>query len=528
MLKFLPICGFFAILAIAAVARFHMLDLSVEDTEPEKRLQYRPFHGDEGVQAWRLIDLLDRKEFVYDPTDYHGPFLLYTTLPLAWLRGEFRGLQLTEWTMRAIPAFYGLGLILLLLAWWREIGTCALLAASSILALSPIMVYFSRYYIMELPMVFLITVAMIAAWRYYLKPGYGWAILFGVAGGLTHATKETGAISFLTMIVAGLAIVFLSGTRPDTKGRFWKHFSASLVLGLLASMICMSVFFKYPGAIWDSVRTYFLYSDHAGSSGHEKPWDYYLKMLAYNRKPEGGPIWTEVLALFFAVIGVVVAFTRLNDKLGNPLFWRWIAGYTILTATIYCLIPHKNPWSMLCWVYSLMLLAGLGFAALWTLRTPFKMAQIVSMGLLIAGLVNYGKQWEQTNVTYRADARNPFVYSHTTSNTLDFIDRAYAYAELHPERRKMKVAIYSSEIPWPVPWYLREFLNLRIRRQLSDPQEILQKQDVIIVHPDFDEALMPQIAETHNSGNMFGIQPGKIIYYYTRKELNDAYIKSRE
>ena len=519
---------FLIVFGIGGYLRFHGLTIRWDHSQKDKTsLLYRQFHMDEAVQGRKLGKLLDDGEYVYNPEDLHGPGLIYSTLPLAWIRGERTGASLTDFTLRAIPAAYGVALLLLLWAWREELGNAALLGGGILFAVSPIMVYFSRYYIMEVPMVFWITVSMIAAWRYVKRPGYGWAILFGVAGGLTHMTKETGAISFFTMAVAGAVVLLSHRHYLRTEGQHWKHLGASVGLGLLVSMIGFSVFFREPEAIWESIRTYFLYFERAEGSGHEKPWTHYLKILAWNRQPEGGPYWTEALTLFFGAIGLVIAFTPAVKSLGDTIFWRWIGLYTILTAAIYAAIPYKTPWSMLCWVFTLMLMAGLGLAFLISLRRFYHVVPVIALLTFGWGLVDLSKQTKYSVTTFRADYRNPFVYAHSPAKLIDLVRNVHDMAAVHPQKKKLTIALCDKDVGWPLPWYFRAFPSLGLAKSLPSDFDVLRAQDVVIISPDYDAAMMEATSETHAYETMYGIRDDLKVYNYVEKELYERFLDSR-
>ncbi len=78
-------------------------------------LDKRPMHHDEANQAVKCGRLLEEGRYQYDPLDHHGPSLYYLTLPFAWLTGSRSLADLNETVIRLVPAFFGSGLILLLL-----------------------------------------------------------------------------------------------------------------------------------------------------------------------------------------------------------------------------------------------------------------------------------------------------------------------------------------------------------------------------------------------------------------------------
>lgn len=532
--------AFASIVSLAAVLRLQGLQATYGEPDQEARLLYRPMHGDEAIQAVKLGRLLEEGAFDYDPSDLHGPGLLYSTVPFAWARGEPDLESLTEFTLRLTTALYGIGLVLLLSFLRRPMGSIAVLAAGLVVAGSPIMVFYSRYYIMEIPMVFWITVAMIALWHYVRRPSYLAAIIFGVAGGVTHATKETGAISFFTMALSMVVLVLWCtrsrhGETPVyLDAASWRHLAASLVVGLAVSMALYSVFFQNGQAILDSFRTYFLYFDRALHGGdtpeaaltHKKPALYYLKTLLWNRDPAGGPYWSEWLLLLFGGIGLVASFTN-RPGIGHRLWHRFLALQTFLTALIYALIPYKTPWSMLCWVYTLALLAGHGFAFLWSFRKPFHAVRAVALGILAFGLFLNLQQIDNSIRRFRADNRNPFVYAHTSASLLQLVRNVRDMAAVHPEGKNMKVAVYHDEWGWPLPWYFRDFTNLAYSNVVPADPEPVRQAAVIILPLAYDPLVENVVAATHQFETIYGYRDTLKIVVYVENSLYQRFLDSR-
>ena len=79
-------------------------------------------HHDEANQAVKFGELLETGDYRYDRHDHHGPTLYYLTLPAAWLRGQATLASLDERTLRAVPAVFGAGLLLLFLPLARGLG----------------------------------------------------------------------------------------------------------------------------------------------------------------------------------------------------------------------------------------------------------------------------------------------------------------------------------------------------------------------------------------------------------------------
>ena len=69
------------------------------------------------------------------------------------------------------------------------------------------MVFYSRYFIHEMPLVFFIALTLGAAWRYAQSRSAHWAALTGAGLGLMFATKETFVLTVPAMGLAAIATV---------------------------------------------------------------------------------------------------------------------------------------------------------------------------------------------------------------------------------------------------------------------------------------------------------------------------------
>lgn len=137
------------IILVAAVLRFIALDL-------------KPFHHDEGVNGWFLATLFKDGVYKYDPANYHGPTLYYIALAFAKMFG------LETIPVRLSMAIFGLLAVVLVLFLRRYLGTLGTLLAALFLALSPGMVFISRYFIHEILFVFL-SLAIVVSVLFFIE-----------------------------------------------------------------------------------------------------------------------------------------------------------------------------------------------------------------------------------------------------------------------------------------------------------------------------------------------------------------------
>lgn len=440
------------LLAVAAVA----LTLRLP------RLDLRPMHNDEAVNAILIQGLWERGEYRYDPDEYHGPALHYATLPFVWLSGEKDFDHLSERTLRWVTVAAGVALVLLVGLLRDALGPAGTVAAAILLALSPAMVFYSRYFIHEMLLVCFTLLLLGSAWRYAQTRRPGWAALAGTALGLMHATKETFVITVAAMGLAG--VVTLACTRgrtpnplPDWRsGRTRRHLALFLGTAASVSLVLFTSFFTHLRGPLDSLATYLPWLRRAGGdSPHMHPWyEYFERLFWYH--PARGPIWTEALIGALALAGLAAAIT--SRGLGNvPIrFARFLAVFTLATTIAYTAIPYKTPWCLLNFLLPMILLAGLGAAALlrWARKPP---ASWSVAALLAACVAHLGWQAWRASHSFTNHRGNPYIYSQTVPNVLELTDRVKAIAAVSPQGVHTEVRVVAPESEyWPLPWYLRQ------------------------------------------------------------------------
>jgi len=438
------------------------------------RLQQRPMHGDEAVHADKFRLLLEEGFYEYEPEEYHGPTLNYLTLIPAKLAGAEKLTQVNEFTLRIVPVFFGLCLVLLLLPLAGGLGRGAAAYAAVLTAISPAMVFYSRYYIQETLLVCFTFGAVVSGYRYTRNKNFAWALLTGTFLGLMHATKETCIIAFSAMLLAlfltllmrrqkGSLVNAVTAIRPS-------HLVGGLVAGAVVSGAFYSSFLSNPIGILDSVRTYTTYFDRAGNSTlHIHPWSYYLKMLIYFRYGDG-PFWTEALIVLLAVVGFIASMTKKALSSANIGLYRFIAFYTLILTVVYSAIPYKTPWCMLGFLHGMILLAGLGAVVLVRL-VPNVLPRLIVILLLFETSAHLSWQAYLSNYRLYADSRNPYVYAHPTTEVFTVVQKIKEYAGLQEDGQNIQLQVICPEDDyWPLPWYLRSFSNVMWLNKVIDDE----------------------------------------------------------
>ena len=387
----------------------------------------------------------------------------------AALRGQWKYVDLDETTLRLVPAATGVALVLAHLAAAPYVGPAAAAVGALLTALSPAMVYYSRYYIHELPLVFMSLGALLAGAAYLRRPSAGTAVFGGVCAGLMMATKETAPLALASMAVAFAAVGGLGRGRssdpvsgidagpagpPGAARRLRQHLALAVLAGVAVAGAFFSSFFTHPAGLVDAFRAYGYYL-HRGSnwSWHVHPWHYYLGLLL--RFPASGrPFWTEALVLALAVVGAAAGWRAMRaapaaardglvaDRLvpegpprdglvPDPRAVRFFAIYTLLMLVGYSSIPYKTPWCVLGFLDGLLLLAGVGAVALVRAGrgTAMKAAVLV---LLASGAAQLGGQAWAASFRFPADPRNPWVYAHTSPDVYEIVAALEGLARAHP------------------------------------------------------------------------------------------------
>ncbi len=473
-------------------------------------------HTDEAVHAVTTARILEGGGFRYDPTDYHGPTLHFSTVPLALIRGQATFASLDELTLRAIPAVYGVALVLLCFAFRRELGTGGATVAAWLIALSPAMVFYSRYYIMEMMFVVFLGLTALGVLRWWQTRRTAWLVIAAIATGLLHATKET----FVLHMAAGIGAVLLLHGRnaPGFALRIAReHGRTLLIAGLGAfalSSLLLSDFLRNPRAIFDGINTYFLYLQRAEGSeaGHLNPWYAYL-VFYYNLRPTAGFWYSEFLVLPAAAFGVWSAF-RWRDVPGGA-FIRWLALYVLLGTLIYSSIPYKTPWSYLGIHHGVLILAAWGIARLLPSRgSGFRLPAVVG-ALALAAISTHAVVYNQRSFERPGAPAQPHVYGHTLPEFLSLVEFIEQLERTH--ERPMSLLVAEESNGWPLPWYRRHVLGHNrygdtLPRPFDDPPDI-----VAVSRLHFPSAAQ-MLNQTHDQ-RIFPLRPGVNLHVYFRQNL---------
>ena len=505
-----------------------------------------PFHNDEGVSGWFIIQLLRTGSWTYDPGVYFGPTPYYAGLASALVLG------LNDTAIRLVPAAFGLATIGLTLALRRYIGSIGSIVAAALLAVSAGWLYYSRAFFAEELLLFFTLALAYAAWRWTETRATSWLIFGAIAAALLFATKST---SYIAVAVLGLSAVCLrlyeryqiadrlarlriGGTRRDggrerapsasraatAPGRGRRESgsarrsaaapaSGDLVISiprpfLAAALVFAAIyitlfssFFSNPQGVLDAIGTLAAWFGTAGTS-HVHPITQYAEWGLQEEAP--------VIVLF--VLGAVVTLTRGTSRFA--IFATFWAG-GIFAA--YSLITYKEPWLMLNFVVPMAIVAGFGIDELWRLAKGLVLRLMVVGGVAAVLAISTWSSVQLSFVNYDDD-RNAYVYVHTTRDLYNLLNAVTATEARLPTGDQTAIAIVSPDY-WPLPWYWRDDPNAGFWGQIADGPLADNKAALIVANVNQEADLAPKIAGRYELLGRYTLRPGVDLAVYVRSDV---------
>jgi len=430
------------IIALAAFLRFFLLGI-------------KPAHFDEGINGWFVDQVMKNGFYRYDPTNYHGPLHFYVLLLFQSLFGR------NVWAIRLPVVLVSIACVWFALKFEPFVGKNVSRIAALAMAVSPGFVFYGRYGIHEVwlqlfSMLFIL--GLLGLWK------HGTLTYLRYAGvGLTGMilTKETYAIH---VVCALAAIPVLAGFNwlsrvPDAKPA--KQTWSWIDLAMIAIAGGFAIVFFYSGTFfnWDGVKGLFLAfkawtETGAAGHGHEKPWDYWLKIM--------GPSWEFGRADFFGyelpmlvglilsfILGVAILFRRKFSQKFN-LSLRYLAIYGVGSLVVYSKIKYKTPWCVISFGWPLLYVFG--GATLFVRQKYLHLVQYAVGVLLSISLAS--SIW--LNYFRCSSPDEPYAYVQTYNDMFKLTKPLLTMAKRDPSNYHLTGHLIRSSI-YPLPWVLGDF-----------------------------------------------------------------------
>jgi uncharacterized protein (TIGR03663 family) len=459
---------FLLIFLLALFLRLFVLDLKL-------------FHHDEAVHAWFAYKLMTDGSYAYDPM-YHGPFLYYVTAGMFTLLGD------SDLVSRILPALFGAAIIPVIY-WIHTLGYLdqrQTLVASLFVAVSPSLVYFSRFLRHDIFQLFF-TVLILAAILAYLERGrLRYALLAGLAIGCGMSLKEDMPIFLILLAVFALFLILRKKIRlPDT----WLRDSvAGMIVAVGIMVVLYSSFGMHPEIIQTGwIRAYEHWAAMHGMCRICGPWFFYILLFLLYEVP------IFLLAVFgtaqFAVrhnpLPSIISRFRGREKAGQEtlvgpspeilpayrvqpaawdkkeLFFLFCIFWMLSSIAAYAYIGEKVPWLIIHQLLPMI------FVSVYLMTPKKTLIAVVSCLFLIV------MTWHICLVP--ADVNEPIVQvqnSEDMRTVMALIDAS-------------DTVVIASENYWPLPWYMRgeKWEKMRFYGRIIDEPSIYEiDPDMVITH----------------------------------------------
>jgi uncharacterized protein (TIGR03663 family) len=217
-----------------------------------------------------------------------------------------------------------------------------------------------------------------------------------------------------------------------------------------------SFFTNYPKGVYDSLRTFQVWS-RTGQQAHVHPMWKYLEWLALQE----GPL------LLLGTVGAAIAVWRPKNS-----FALFSALWAFGTLAAYSLVPYKTPWLTLNFIVPLALVSGCALQAIHDygageLRVAFAILMLLVCFSIYQTIdlnfFNYDNDKKTIELPFQADPVRvqyyTYVYAHTRRETLALVYEIDRIARSSGERSNMGITIVSPDY-WPLPWYLRDYTRV--------------------------------------------------------------------
>lgn len=447
---------------VAAWFRFHQIGI-------------KPFHHDEGVNSFFLLNLSHTGQYKYDPTNYHGPSLYYFALIAVRIFGE------NDFALRLTPVIFGLITIALIWFWRRHLGVIGTPVAAFCLGLSPCLVYFSRDFIHEILFGCATLGIMVGLWLYAESRKFTWLALTSVSVGLLLTTKETAIINLAVLIFAivcaGIvdtartlirrhqltAAALVRELKRDTIAVLpsLDHLLAALIILVFIYVFLYSSLFSHWQGVTDFFKSIAHWTEERSSKDHVKTFWYYYGIL----------IKLELPLLIGSLVAGLIIIWR------GSRFWLFMGAFTFGMTLAYSIIGYKTPWLMISFVIPMALVCGYAAEQIYHLL-PAVSLRILWLAVVLVAVIACGRMAWTVNFEKYDDNGNEAGYFAEFGKKLEFkpyVDGLYGYVYAQTDREilglvadikneaarlptKEKTGIYvASPDYWPLPWYLRDY-----------------------------------------------------------------------
>ncbi|NDG84394.1 MAG: TIGR03663 family protein [Proteobacteria bacterium] len=425
-------------------------------------LDARPLHHDESVNGWFVDGVFSKGFYSYDPQNYHGPLYFYI---LAIFEKVF-GRSVT--VLRIPPVLFG-SLLSLSPLWFRTwIGDRTAWIATLFLAISPALVFYSRYSIHETGFA-LLCIVFFRLWLEIREGGWNRRrlILLALVTGLMASMKENfvifgAALGFAEILVSVLEAKATLPLRKD----FWLKVLGCLGLSMIPIVFIYTGFFRDGEGVSKFFAAFLRWSETGSNgNGHQKPFWYWLELT-------GTYEWLALAGLILTPFSLV--------KVSRPMRLIGVLGGVLWL--IYSVVSYKTPWCMLSFYWFPVV-----FGAAWIDRAlASRYKSVLAAALMAGGGISIYQAYDVSWARPDQDG-HPYIYGQTYAAFVEPVNAILERVKAEPElKNKLRIQVVS-DFTWPLPYLLGEIKQTGYYSKASAPQVL--DADVVICDEAFVEEM---------------------------------------
>ncbi len=396
----------------------------------------RAFHHDESIHGWFTHQLAFQGTYVYDPI-YHGPVQYYV------VAAAFRLLGDSDFSARLPAALGGVGLVAMAMLLRARFGRRAALASGLLLAISPNLLYYTRFCRED-------AWSLLGTFGLFLWLDRWWATrrvadlaLAAVWGAVAFASKENfyvlGALMAPAVVAAiwepgrGFSLVPKLRALLDLLERHGAAIAGAILLFFTLSEVAYTLFLVHPESgnpVFQAISYWWGQHKVERVGG---PKTYYLpRLLQY-----------EFAILLPALVWIALRFRRFSAA------ERFVSALALSSVLMYAWLGEKTPWLIVHQVLPFIPLAGVAWAALsFSRRRALAVAVPAFAATLLSALsLSF---WNPLLSPAHPRAES-VVFTQTSPEVMPVVAeilRSGASGE-------SPAAAVSGEAVWPLSWYLR-------------------------------------------------------------------------
>ncbi len=464
--------SFFGIFALALLIRIYNLSL-------------RPFHHDEAILWHYFVKKIINKQPLEFFFEQHGLLTYYlAALPLYFLKTSIFSLRLSA-------ALFGASTILPIIFLKKEMGKGGVLISSLAVAISPILVFYSRFLISYPFFNFffvLLFVFLIKYLKSYKNIYFFFFFLSLICLGLIN---EAILIIFMATFITLLVFLLSKQVRKRIYSGIKKvkpiTWTMSIIVGLIIFLVIQTDFFKNWINIFKLENVFSEMMKKSSHTGHNKPFFYYQKVVL---KSDIYLIAPLIILYVFSFIGRGKEFFEKNLRLISSM----ILVFSLSNFILFSLIHYKTPWVLTVVVLPFFIFAGFSFNLFYKNFSKYKsivmsaiLFILIFFGISLSWSINYNFK------TYAQEAKNPLDYVGTTLDINMLVKDIYSLKN----SSSSKVLIIANSY-WPLPFYLdKEFSLFYLSNKNDISKEMAQNYNFIISKPNQKVEIVPKFKKSY-------------------------------